>query len=178
ERRAVECVVAKLAKDEVASRRRELVDYLPAPRALTGVLGPDSPLGIAVAMCVLAVDDVDPVRSGELEQPVDRWDRRLGIWHEQTAALADEVVLHVDDDERGAGGVDPNLHVDLVLGDFDHAVPAASALDGSPSPATRSRTRQIGPPVPIRPASTRSRVARMAARAAHETRFAFASGTV
>ena len=41
ERRAVERVVADLAQDASSSRRRQLVDDLPAPAALAGVLGPD-----------------------------------------------------------------------------------------------------------------------------------------
>src|SRR6476661_4367308 len=92
------------------------------------MLGPDSPLWVVVTMGVLAVDDADPVRSGEPEQRVDRGDRRLGVRHEQTAALVHEVVLHVNDDERGTGGVDPKLNLDLVLGNFDQAVHVASAL--------------------------------------------------
>jgi hypothetical protein len=39
----------------------------------------------------------------------------------------DEVVLHVDNDERGPGRVDANFREDLVLGDLDQAVHAASA---------------------------------------------------
>ena len=57
--------------------------------------------------------------SGELQQPSDRWDGRLGVRDEQAAALVDEVVLHVDDDECGPGGVDADLLTDLVLGDVD-----------------------------------------------------------
>jgi len=44
EGRCVERVVAKFAQDDIVSRRRELVDDLPAPAALAGVLGPDPPL--------------------------------------------------------------------------------------------------------------------------------------
>src|ERR1039458_4118725 len=101
QRRAVEGVVADLADDSLILRRSERIDDVPAPAALASVLGPDLPLRIAVAVRVLAVDDAHPKRAGELEQPVDGRDRRFCVWHQQTAALRDEVVLHVDDDQRG-----------------------------------------------------------------------------
>ena len=53
------------------------------------------------------------------------------VWYEQAAALADEVVLHVDDDQRGPCRVDADVRLDLVLGDLDQAAHAASGPEGS-----------------------------------------------
>ena len=93
-------------------------------------------------MGVLAVHDAHPVRSGELEQPRDRGDGRLGVRDEQSAALADKVVLHVDDDQCGPGGVDADVRVDLVLGNLDQAAHAASGPERSPSLVARCPARR------------------------------------
>src|ERR1700727_92821 len=61
ERRAVEGVVAKFAQDEIVSLRPEILDDLPAAAALAGVLGPDPPLRVTIAVGVLAVADAHPV---------------------------------------------------------------------------------------------------------------------
>src|SRR4051794_9273274 len=88
------------------------------------MLGPDLPLRVALAVGVLAVDDAHPLAAGESEQGADRRDRPLGVRNAQAAAVADEVVLHVDDDQRRPRGIDANRVLDLVLGDLDRSAHA------------------------------------------------------
>ena len=115
ERRSVEGVVADLLNDELVLARLELVDDLPAPSPPARVLGPDLPLGITLVVRVLAEDDAHVAGAGQLEQALDVWDRALRVRDEERAALADEVVLHVDHDQCGALGVELHAVVDLVL---------------------------------------------------------------
>jgi len=46
-------------------------------------------------------------------------DRRLGIRYKQAASLIDEVLLHVDDDQRRPRRIDADLVLDHVLADFN-----------------------------------------------------------
>ena len=70
-------------------------------------------------MSVLAVDDVHSTGPCQPEQATYRWDRRLGVRNEQAASALDEVVLHVDHDQRGSRRVNADLVLDGVLGDFE-----------------------------------------------------------
>src|SRR6476646_10298327 len=93
-------------------------------------------------MGVLAIDHAHAVRPGELEQDPDRGNGRLGVRDEQAAALAHEVVLHVDDDERGASGVDADILLDRIHGKLDRPVHAASGPERSASIAVTRPTRR------------------------------------
>ena len=95
-------------------------------------------------MGVLAIDDTHPVRSGELEQRSDRGYGRLGVGDEQAAAIADEVILHVNHDQRRPCRVDADVRLNLVLGHLDQAAHAAMGPErssllvaGCPTRATR-----------------------------------------
>ena len=73
-------------------------------------------------MGVLAVDDVHLVLAGEVEETADGGDRCLRVRDEQAAAPANEVVLHVDDKERGPCRVEAYLFFEVVLRHLDRAV--------------------------------------------------------
>jgi len=70
--------------------------------------------------CVsLGEDDVHPGAPRPLDQPRDDRHGRGGVGHEQRAALADEVVLHVDDDQRGGARIEHDPVVDREVRNGD-----------------------------------------------------------
>jgi hypothetical protein len=131
--RAIECVVADLLHDQLTVARGELVDDLPAPRRAQRVLGPDLELQIAGIVGVLAEDDAHLALAREVKQPADLRHRAWGVLDLQRALVAHEVVLHVDDDQRGARRVEREALVDLVLGICTVVGIAAPLGSGAPT---------------------------------------------
>ena len=72
-------------------------------------------------MRVLAEDDLHPRLPREFEQLGDPRERRLGVRDDQGAAILDEVVLHVDYEQRGARGIGRHPLVHLVVRNPDCA---------------------------------------------------------
>src|SRR5215212_1878427 len=117
----VESIVADLGDHVLVLARRELFDDLPSPRALLDMLGPDVPLGVSHAVGVPGKDDLHTRTAGEPEKVPDRRDRALCIRDDEAAAILHEVVLHVHDHEGRLHRVNPDLTVNLVLGNLHHA---------------------------------------------------------
>jgi hypothetical protein len=66
----------------------------------------------------------------------------------QAAARTDEVVLHINHDQRGPCGIDADLLVQVVLREFDHAAHPGSSILGvqaifSPSTVTITYQRLV-----------------------------------
>ena len=92
-------------------------------------------------MGVLAVDDPHPAGARQLQQAPDRGDGRLSLGYEQAASALDEVVLHVDHDQRGGRRVDDNLIFDGVRRNFDLQVPLIAPLHLAQSLGRAGRLR-------------------------------------
>ena len=67
-------------------------------------------------MGVLAIDDAYSTGPREVQQRLDGRNRRFGVRDEQAAPLLDEVILHVDHDERRPRRLDADLVQNCVLG--------------------------------------------------------------
>ena len=80
-------------------------------------------------MRVLAVDDAHPAGPGDIQYAPDRREGRLRVRHQEFAATLDEVILHVDHDQRGLRRIDADLVLDGVRGKLDvmHGTQAAIA---------------------------------------------------
>src|SRR5919199_2283708 len=115
---AVEGVVADLAHDELVLQRLQLVHYLPAPAIFTDVLRPDLPLRITLSVRILGEDHLHPRLTGEVEEALDRGDRRLRVRDDERTPLLHKVVLHVHDDEGRLSGIHLDLFVHFVLRNF------------------------------------------------------------
>lgn len=77
-------------------------------------------------MSVLREDSEKPVLAGESEQCLDLGYGCRCIRNEQFPFWPNEIVLHIDDDQRRGAGVDLHFGCDRVLRDFDcsrHGLP-------------------------------------------------------
>jgi hypothetical protein len=106
------------------------------------MLRPDCPIGVVVAVRVLAVDDAHRVRLSELEQTFDCGDSHLRVWHEQAPALLREVVLHVERDEPGSRRTEADLVLDGVPRNRNRVAHAAIPAKALGSLAARRPTRR------------------------------------
>ncbi len=66
--RTVEGVGADLADHQLVREQRKLFDYLPTPRAGSGVLRPDLSLRVNLVVRVLREDDLHPALPGKIQQ--------------------------------------------------------------------------------------------------------------
>ena len=97
-------VPARLAAHQDAAARPGIADAGADPARAPAFVG--GQIGEIGAMALAGVDDVEALAAHRREQPLDRLDRRARerevVAHlVDVAALAAEVGLHVDDDERG-----------------------------------------------------------------------------